>query len=755
MDKITTRVAQNPEIVDFIDDPNNTIKDRLLAYVFVGPSMLKNIALHLETTEDTLRKEIYRILKDEETKSFIRKRKDDKGRIGVEILPDGEDYVNRIFKRFEYQQKPKGKIMDELYDTHIDDELQSLVPNFLEMYCKGRLINKGTHQIDFKDILGIFPRLASIILDYPEKSLKWLEYWFNDMFKMIIKPHIVNLPKTSNISPADVRTENVGHFLAMDGIIQASTMVKSNLIRKIFKCPACSKKFIMLPKTKELRFCSDCGYKGTIRQSGEELENIQYIRFEECTDKIGLRSDPKSITILLKNELANPDNQHHFEASVPLVINGIAKCDKQDAKGDPNERPFYVEGRSIKFNPALKAIKITDEDIRKIKEFARQPGYVQKIAEMSFCDIYGMDMEKLGLLMSAVSNNTAGLRIRDDIHVLLIGDPGTGKSTLLRQLSDVVKSRWVSGKSTTGVGLIASVTKDELSGSPMLQKGAMAISNNGIVICDELDKMATTETDMLHEPLENQSVVINKWNKHQSFETNTTFIASANPKYGRFEPSSDIVRQINLPKPLINRFDLIFAIIDDNLDNDAKIVDAINRKIMTREDKKAKDFVRKYIAYAQRIKVQQNVKAGEIIKDYFCKKRKVCSTQITARQYEALVRLASAHAKLRLSPNIEEQDFIMSIKIMEYTHQRLGLVNYEGIADIDKLETYVDDDMGKRRAFDKIFETLKQSEFKNDAVPIQHIQDLVSFEIDQKFLNSLVYLGIYFQPSPDKIELLK
>ena len=320
--------------------------------------------------------------------------------------------------------------------------------------------------------------------------------------------------------------------------------------------------------------------------------------------------------------------------------------------------------------------------------------------------MYGHDDIKGSLILQLMGGvrkeRTDGTVVKGDVHILLVGDPGAAKSTILTYMSKVApKARYVAGRSATSAGLTASVVKDEFLKGWALEAGAIVLANGGFLMIDEMDKMSQEDTSALHEAMAQQQVTISKANIQATLSAKTTVLAAANPKFGRFDPYQPIASQINLPPTLINRFDLIFPVRDlPNKEKDSKIASHILETHQTGglEPDIPVDLMKKYIAYArQQIMPKLSPEAVEEIKNFYVGLRNsgtfgeegVKPIPISARQLEALIRLAEASARVRLAKVVTKADAKRAIAILNHCLMQVGFDSETGQIDIDRIYTGV------------------------------------------------------------------
>jgi replicative DNA helicase Mcm len=435
------------------------------------------------------------------------------------------------------------------------------------------------------------------------------------------------------------------------------------------------------------------------------MVDTQRLVVEEAPESLSGGEQPKRINVFVKEDLVEPQMEEKTTPGSRIKVIGVLK---------EVPVPLRTGGMSTRFELAVEAnniipleetfeeFNITDEDEKQILELAQDPEIFDNLAKSITPSVWGYQEIKRSLVLQLFGGvqktHTDGQKSRGDIHILLIGDPGVAKSVTLSFIANISpKGRYVVGKSASGAGLTATVVRDEYLRGWSLEAGAMVLANKGLVCIDELEKMDPQDRSAMHEAMEQQTVTISKANVQASLRAETSVLAAANPKFGRFDPYQSIAQQIDLPPTLINRFDIIFTLRDiPDREKDERIA----THVLSEHRKEGKsmyiprELFRKYVAYAkQRIKPQLSNPAIEEIKHFYIELRNkpVASEAamrpipISARQLQALIRMSEASAKLRLSSTVTKEDAIKAIDIMKYYLMQVGYDYESKTIDIDRI----------------------------------------------------------------------
>jgi DNA replication licensing factor MCM7 len=228
----------------------------------------------------------------------------------------------------------------------------------------------------------------------------------------------------------------------------------------------------------------------------------------------------------------------------------------------------YLEAHSVaQHKKQYVDMVVTDEVTSQIEQLVNSPKVYSRLAASIAPEIYGHEDVKKALLLMLVGashKETAdGLKVRGDLNICLMGDPGVAKSQLLKHITKIApRAIYTTGRGSSGVGLTASVTRDNVTDEMVLEGGALVLADNGIACIDEFDKMDESDRTAIHEVMEQQTISISKAGITTTLNARTSILAAANPQYGRYNPRMKPTDNINLPAALLSRFDLLFLLLD-------------------------------------------------------------------------------------------------------------------------------------------------------------------------------------------------
>ncbi len=611
--------------------------------------------------------------------------------------------------------------------------------------------------IDYRDIesfgrTGI--RMADELLENPGKVIEDVRNAITNHQLIKIKDQksikeinirFVNLPR--KVGVRNIRADHINTFVSVEGILRKTTEVRPRIVEASFRCPGghITTRDQGYGKFREPEGCATdgCTFKKLeLVPKRSRFVDSQKLRIQESPEGLRGGEQPQTLDVDVTDDLSGK-----VTPGDRVVINGILRSMQRISHGEKSTIfDIYLECNSIEIaEKEFEEVEIDEKDEDEITSLSRDPNIYRKITHSIAPTIYGNEDVKEAIalqLFGGISKEMPdGSHLRGDIHVLLIGDPGIAKSQLLRYVVKLSpRAIYTSGQSSTSAGLTATAVKDEFGdGRWTLEAGALVLADMGVAAVDEMDKMHKEDRSALHEAMEQQSISVAKAGITATLKSRCALLGAANPKYGRFDDFVPIGEQINMPPSLLSRFDLIFVMSDKpdhKRDNaiaehilkahsigetiaqhsrtpipgvdDAYITEQL--KPVTAEINPA--LFRKYVAYAKRTCFPRlSDAAREALIAYYMKLRDLASESskpvpVTARQLEALVRLAEASARIRLCPDIDLADAERVVNIVDTCLRQVAYDAKSGSFDIDKVVTGFS--KGKRDLIRMIKEVIRE-----------------------------------------------
>nr|XP_014352143.1 PREDICTED: DNA replication licensing factor MCM3 [Latimeria chalumnae] len=451
-----------------------------------------------------------------------------------------------------------------------------------------------------------------------------------------------------HVSPRTLTSRFLSNVVCVEGIVTKCSLVRPKVVRSVHYCPATKKtierKYTDLTSLEA--FPSSAIYP-TKDEENNPLEtefglssykDHQTITIQEMPEKAPAGQLPRSVDIILDNDLVDV-----VKPGDRVQVIGTYRC-------LPGKKGGYTSGtfRTILIACNVKQMNkevaplFSPDDVGKIKKFSRSRSkdVFEQLSRSLAPSIHGHEYIKKAILCMLLGGSEKvlenGSRIRGDINVLLIGDPSVAKSQLLRYvLFTAPRAIPTTGRGSTGVGLTAAVTTDQETGERRLEAGAMVLADRGVVCIDEFDKMSDMDRTAIHEVMEQGRVTIAKAGIHARLNARCSVLAAANPVYGRL-----------------------------------KNLCCFREKVVSME------FMRKYIHVAKMIKPALTQEAVNFIAEEYSRLRSqeqmssdiARTSPVTARTLETLIRLSTAHAKARMSRNIELQDAEAAVELVQYAY---------------------------------------------------------------------------------------
>jgi len=568
--------------------------------------------------------------------------------------------------------------------------------------------------------------------------------------------------KTLDANPADnvprgvslrhVRSKSMGRLVTITGMIVKASDVKPMLQVAAYTCDVCGSELYrethnrrdFLPE----RICPVCASGGTaenggpagrrvmgvlkLETRGSKFTKFQELKLQELPSQVPMGHIPRSLSVYCRGELtrlATPGDVVTVDGIfLPQKVNdghgargrkaGLMSTLFLDAQNLSVHKKSFDDASHNRDGMSEEDLLRLDSDIRRLAAAEDPVGILSRSIAP---EIFGHADIKRALLLQLTGGvfrkMTDGMRIRGDINICLMGDPGVAKSQLLKHVASVApRGVYTTGKGSSGVGLTASITKDNMTGEMSLEGGALVLADRGICAIDEFDKMDESDRSSIHEVMEQQTVSIAKAGIVATLNARASVLAAANPLYSRYNRHKSLSENINLPNSLLSRFDLMFLILDiPDMDRDMALArhvtfvhqnegleerkDALDSDDEEEENAKAEEnsdyneekgivsprLLREYISRARRHDPVVPPEVAPYIVEAYVSLRMQDrpgkhskgsktgdQTAMTARQLLSILRLGQALARLRFSDFVAREDVDAAIRLTHMSKASLS-----------------------------------------------------------------------------------
>jgi len=614
-------------------------------------------------------------------------------------------------------------------------------------------------EVPFHELQGFDPEFADDVLEHPRQILDsgtqtLIEICRERGEQIDAVLRVGELPRDSRRSLRDIGTADIERLRSVEAIITKISDLKPRLHMAVFSCEACGNTIEMNQKNERelvepLRCPPEHSGCGGSRNSKENptrfnlvvnisrMVNNQWIEIQELPENVPSGAQPTRGSVLVEGDQVN---RHLPGERIVANLMPVVRSEVRRSKKTPMFDIIYHLISSEHENTPFNEIKISEEERDEIVEISQREDLMRLMQQSIAPSIFAtgvMHYVKRSLALQLFGGvrrvNPDRTRLRGDIHILLMGDPGVAKSQLLDYMSKLSpRGKLASGGGVSGAGLTAAAVRDAFGdGRFALEAGILPLSDRGLAAIDEFDKISEDDRRTMHPAMEQQQIHVAKGGITATLPARCAILAAANPTDGRFSkrgPNQSVMRSYNetgLPPPLASRFDIIWMIRDEIRVEDDERIARHMLKTRTKGVSESKveeslelnptegqedqifatgvddtehltiEFLRKFIAYAKRnIHPDLNEDAKARLLEYYTDERQSFSREdqtgesevipITPRALEALIRLTEAHARMHLREVAAVDDADVALAVFRHWREESGIEDeselYSGVS---------------------------------------------------------------------------
>lgn len=572
--------------------------------------------------------------------------------------------------------------------------------------CKNSIEIGYPHLSAENPVLGIWladaPREMLALFDEETLKLVRSTYHLYDKIAGHIYCRITDLPLCDNLR--DLRQVHLNGFIQVKGVVTRRTSVFPQLNLVKWNCLSCG--YIVGPfavqtmaakqslKDYQPKNCPTCQKKVFRLNTTETIyQNFQKITLCESPGSVPAGRIPRNREVILQNDLCDS-----VRPGEQIAVSGVYTNRFEAGLNAANGFPVFstvIEANYIKKdNDYLSHCQLNDEDKEAIEKLSKMPDIEERIIASIAPSIYGHKRIKRALAFALFGGHAKygknKHKIRGDINILIMGDPGVAKSQFLKYIEKcAARAVYTTGKGASAVGLTASVRRDPLTREWTLEGGALVLADRGVCLIDEFDKMNDQDRVSIHEAMEQQSISISKAGIVTTLQARCAVIAAANPVKGRYDSSLTFLENVDLTDPILSRFDYL-AVVKDVVD---PVRDELLANFVTNNHMKAhpeateeemhdivnltekseleieQDLLKKYIVFAKlKCKPELSQVNSDKISQFYVQLRQKSTAEgsniVAVRHMESVLRMAVARAKMHFRDVVNSEDVDVAIKMM-------------------------------------------------------------------------------------------